>query len=104
MFTGDNEIEGEAEVLSRFSGASLAGQILKVGHHGSVTATGADFLEAVKPQAAIISCGQRNKFRHPHKATLGKLTGVGCKIFRTDLSGAVTIKTDGQTYSIVTQR
>ncbi|MFH1683870.1 MAG: DNA internalization-related competence protein ComEC/Rec2 [Candidatus Margulisiibacteriota bacterium] len=100
VFTGDNEKEGEERILETFPASSLASTVLKVGHHGSSTSTSIPFLDAVDPEVAVISCGKRNKFRHPHAETLKKLQSKGIKIFRTDKNGAVTIKTDGKTYSI----
>ncbi|MCX5751156.1 MAG: DNA internalization-related competence protein ComEC/Rec2 [Candidatus Saganbacteria bacterium] len=95
LFTGDMEIEGEERVLSRFSQEMIGSQALKVGHHGSRTATSPPFLEAVSPHYAIISCGRHNKFRHPHRSTLQKLKEKGIKLYRTDVDGAVQIETDG---------
>ena len=102
LFTGDNEEKGEERILEYFSASSLASTILKVGHHGSATSTSDPFLGAVSPAAAIIPCGRRNKFKHPHKTTLDKLESEKIVTFRTDLSGAVVIRSDGKKYSILT--
>jgi len=104
MLTGDNEQEGEQAIINRFPAASLRCQILKAGHHGSATSTSPDFLAAINPCVAVISCGKHNKFRHPHKSTLAKLQNAGVRTYRTDLNGAVVIKSDGNTYSIVLQK
>ncbi len=95
LFTGDNEHEGEERILEMFPASFLASNILKAGHHGSRTATSQPFLEAVNPRSAVISCGRRNKFKHPHKITLKRLNSHGVKIYRTDIGGAVVIKSDG---------
>lgn len=102
LFTGDNESEGEQRILEMFPPASLQSTILKVGHHGSRTSTSAPFLAAVRPEAAIISCGRRNKFKHPHRPTLGRLRDI--RTYRTDRDGAVVIKSDGKSYWIRTAR
>lgn len=104
MFTGDNEKEGEEIILENFPESALASDILKVGHHGSSTSTSDHFLEAVDPRIAIISCGRRNKFRHPHKSTIKKLNSKRIKTYRTDKQGAIVINTDGKKFSIVPQR
>lgn len=96
VFTGDGEAEAEAAVLSNATG-SLKSDVLKVGHHGSRTSTSPEFLEAVHPRYALISCGAHNSFRHPRPETLEKLEGIGAKILRTDLDGFLLFKTDGQT-------
>ncbi len=73
--------------------------VLKVGHHGSRTATGAAFLRAVDPQAAIVSVG-RNRYGHPAPETLDRLTQAGVEVWRTDHEGTVTVLTDGRTFSV----
>lgn len=104
IFTGDNEEEGEERILETFPASHLASTVLKAGHHGSRTSSSAHFLDAVNPAAAVISCGKHNKFKHPHSSTLEKFAARGIKTYRTDQQGAVTIKTNGKTYSIVTQK
>lgn len=47
------------------------------------------------PKAALISCGEKNRYGHPHKETLGRLTEFKCQVFRTDYNGAVQIRSDG---------
>lgn len=100
LFTGDNESDGEEGILEIFPETSLASTILKVGHHGSRTSTSPPFLEAVNPEVAVISCGKRNKFKHPHGSTLKKLNANGIKVYRTDQDGAVVIKSDGEKMSV----
>jgi len=100
MLTGDNEEEGEQQILAGFSATNLNSQVIKVGHHGSGTSTSNEFLDAVAPKIAVISCGLRNKFRHPHGVTLRKLEERGIKVYRTDRDGAVTIKSNGYSFSV----
>jgi len=71
MLTGDAEKEEETEIV--LTGQSLDSTILKLGHHGSRTATSDGFLWAVSPQAAIISAGRDNTFNHPHEETMEKV-------------------------------
>lgn len=65
--------------------------VLKAGHHGSKTSSNADFLEAVKPEYAVISVGARNRYGHPHQQTLSNLEAIGAKIFRTDIDGTIIL-------------
>ena len=94
LFVGDAEHEEEAELLRR--GADVRADVLKVGHHGSRTSSSAAFLDAVRPTTAVISCGVRNRFGHPHAPTLAALSGRGIRVLRTDLDGGVVITTDGR--------
>lgn len=100
LFTGDMEKEAERDI----AGQDLRATILKVGHHGSRTSTSAQFLRQVKPEVGVISVGQGNDYHHPHEITLKKLAKVGVKVYRTDLNGSVTVTTDGEEYSIKTER
>jgi competence protein ComEC len=98
LFTGDAEFETEALMMK--SGAPLRAQVLKVGHHGSRHATSGKFLDAVNPEAAIISCGDDNKYGHPAQPTLDRLRRADVKVYRTDLSGEIAIITDGKKFDI----
>ena len=94
LFTGDLEGEGEKLVLERLNRLSLASKgatLLKVAHHGSKNSTYEAFLQAVNPQIALISSGRNNRYGHPHEELLGRLADSGCIIYRTQLSGAVTV-------------
>ena len=59
-----------------------------------------DFLRAVNPAVAVISCGQDNKYGHPHHETLESLSERNCKILRTDTDGTVAVTTDGNTFRL----
>lgn len=95
LFTGDAEKAAEKTILSRFGG-ELKSDVLKVGHHGSLTSSQPAFLRAVQPRYALISCGYKNSFWHPRPQTLENLEGIGARVLRTDLDGFLIFKTDGQ--------
>lgn len=116
LFTGDLEKEGEQEILTAYSPKPtveqsksnnnanapplnnfLSAEVLKVGHHGSNTATSEDLLKAVKPKIAVIEVGKENKFGHPHLITLKRLERFNAEILRTDLSGTIKMDSDGET-------
>ena len=102
MFPGDAEGQAERAILA--GGADLRSAVLKVGHHGSRTSTSEAFLEAIDPQIAVISAGQGNRYGHPHPEVLDRLNQAGVQIYRTDLSGTITITTDGSTLNVTTDR
>jgi competence protein ComEC len=97
LFAGDLEMEAEARLLGQPE--HLSSTVLKVAHHGSRYGSGAEFLKAVRPQAAIISVGARNSFRHPAPETLSRLRPYG-RVYRTDQDGAVTLRSDGLRYRL----
>ena len=89
------EEEAEEDMLS--SGLPLSADVLKLGHHGSSSSTSDDFLSAVDPTWAVISCAEGNKYGHPHAETMNKLRAAGVSVFRTDEQGTITATTDGTT-------
>lgn len=101
MLTGDAESESESEILAKYPVSELRADFLKVGHHGSSTSTSTAFLTAVSPSIASISCGEDNKYNHPHRETIEKLQGANIKVYRTDLLGTIVFVCDGNTISVV---
>lgn len=101
MLTGDAERESEADALKKWSADTFKCDILKVGHHGSTSSTTANFLNAVDPDIAIISCGEDNSYGHPHDEIVERLEAKGIKIYRTDIDGDIVFKTDGNNLTLV---
>jgi beta-lactamase superfamily II metal-dependent hydrolase len=93
LFTGDAEADAEQSMLN--AGLNLQSNILKVGHHGSRTATTQPFLDSVAPSYAIISAGENNIYGHPHQETIQKLLAKGVTIYGTFQSGTIMVSTDG---------
>ena len=102
LFMGDAGIEAEGSLLS--SGYDLRSDILKVGHHGSSSASSPAFLRRVMPTSSIIEVGTGNDYGHPTSKTLSALTDTGSKVYRTDTNGNIVVTTDGQTYSVSTEK
>lgn len=98
LFTGDMEKSAEQDLMD--SGAYLAADVLKVGHHGGDTSSGADFLAAVAPDYAVISVGANNDYGHPRVPVLQRLQSEGANVYRTDLLGTICCKSDGQTVTV----
>lgn len=93
LFMGDAEKEVETEILEKK--INIKSDVLKVGHHGSITSSQIEFLEKVSPQIAVIMVGKNNKFNHPSLRNLKRLEKLKIKTFRTDLDGTITIISDG---------
>ena len=89
LLMGDAEVETEESILQ--SGMEVGGDVLKVGHHGSNTATSDHFLSAVSPSIAIVSAGEDNPYGHPHQETLDKLIANQVTTYGTYQSGTITI-------------
>ena len=86
--TGDAEAFAEQQLAA--SGQDLRCDLLKAGHHGSSTSNTDELLNAARPKAIAISCGENNDYGHPHEAALHRMTAVGAEIYRTDLDGSIT--------------
>jgi len=89
LFMGDTEVENEKKLLA--ANIDLKSDVLKVGHHGSATASSEEFLQKVSPQLAVIEVGAGNKFGHPAPSTLDRLRQLNIKIWRTDLDKTLEI-------------
>ncbi len=99
LFVGDAERAQESDLIAKY-GDGLRADLLKVGHHGSRTSSTPGFIAAVRPAYAIISCGVRNRFGHPHAITLETLANAEAHVFRTDRDGAIVATTDGDTLTV----
>ena len=100
LFVGDAQTSEENDILA--SGRTVKSDVLKVGHHGSETATGADFLAAIAPKYAVIEVGDSNSYNHPNQGTLDRLKAAGVTLFRTDLQGTITCTSDGKALTFQT--
>jgi len=94
LFTGDLPLKSEKELLA--TGQNVAAEVLKVAHHGSKYSTSKEFLAAVSPQMAIISCGANNRYGHPSQEVLSNLQEFAITVKRTDRVGDIKVVSDGK--------
>jgi competence protein ComEC len=94
VMCGDAEIEAEYDITS--NGIDISADVLKIGYHGSATATSEAMLKAVNPTFAVISVGTGNSYGHPTEETLNRLNDTGVQIFRTDEQGNIIATSDGE--------
>ena len=99
LVMGDAGGETEEWLLEHYDPVQLRASLLHVGHHGSNGSSGADFLRAVAPECAVISCGAANSYGHPDGRTLARLEAEGITVRRTDLEGEIRISADGEGYA-----
>ena len=88
MFMGDAGIQKEKDILEKYNISDI--DVLKVGHHGSRTSSGEDFINEMNPEYSVISVGKNNKYGHPNKEVLNNLKDS--KIYRTDQDGSIMFK------------
>lgn len=101
LFTGDAEKKAEKDILK--SGADVDADVLKVGHHGSSSSTGENFLEEVSPEICIIQCGAGNTYGHPHKDTVEAIEEAGAEWYSTDRDGTIVVYSDGERIYLQTE-
>ena len=103
LFTGDAEAPVE-DYLQQKYGSALKADVLKVGHHGSKTSSIYKFISKVRPQYALISCGNKEIYHHPNKNVVGSLQHLGSKVLTTFDHGNIVVTTDGKEFKVSTER
>lgn len=114
LFTGDIEDTEQKRIADKYTNQKDEAykiDVMKIPHHGasssnSQNGTGAlyRFIRTFMPDYGVISVGTGNPYGHPQKETLDLLKDAGVKIYRTDVSGDITIKSDGKHLSIETSK
>ncbi|MBN1857534.1 MAG: DNA internalization-related competence protein ComEC/Rec2 [Dehalococcoidia bacterium] len=94
LLTADIRLETERRLLH--DGTPLRATVLKVGHHGSDTSSGSQFLAAVDPECAIVSVGKDNSYGHPHESVVNRLEEYSTHLYTTAESGTIELTTDGE--------
>ncbi|MEK4514471.1 ComEC/Rec2 family competence protein [Paenibacillus sp. FSL H8-0122] len=96
LFTGDMDQAAEEAILHSASQSGIKQgrpiDALKVAHHGSKTATSADWLAFWNPGAAVISAGVNNLYGHPNGGVLDRLADANTEIYRTDQQGEIQLR------------
>jgi competence protein ComEC len=93
LFMGDAEQQAEGAMMMLSSLRVPEVEILKVGHHGSRTASSKDFLSITSPEVAIYMAGEGNTYGHPHEETIVALSNIGAMICGTDVHGTIVVLT-----------
>jgi beta-lactamase superfamily II metal-dependent hydrolase len=94
IFAADAEHQEEERMIAAYA-HGLRSEVLKIGHHGSPSATTYAWLDAVRPAYAIVSVGRGNRFGHPSDSVLQRLRDRDITVTRTDEEGAVMMVSDG---------
>ena len=104
LFTGDMDQAAEEAILHSANQSGIPQgkliDVLKVSHHGSKTATSADWLAFWKPSAAVISAGVNNLYGHPHGVVLERLADAETRVYRTDQQGEIQLRVGKEGISI----
>ena len=90
LITGDRTGFGERMLMRQVSLPDV--DILVAGHHGAADSTTEDLLYAVTPETVLISVSEDNYYGHPSPVLLQRLKSFGCRVYRTDEDGTITIR------------
>ena len=96
LLTGDAGYEVEEQLMA--TGTDINADVLKVSHHGSDTATSAEFLAEVDPVFSILSVGN-NAYGHPDSDVLERILTSGSAYISTE-EGSIHFFDDGEQYEI----
>jgi len=102
LLAADLTKKGEKKLINK--GVDLQSQILKIGHHGACDATSVEFLDAVRPDIAVMTVSEENRFGYPCQETIRNLKNRNIRILRTDSIGTVVIKSDGLEFWLMEKR
>lgn len=94
LFTGDAEKASEEDMLN--NGLSLAADVFHAGHHGSKTSNTQEFIDAVMPRYAVISCGIDNSYGLPDAEVLNRFREKEMMVYRTDEQGTIVATSNGE--------
>lgn len=94
LFTGDASYSVEKDIIE--SNDDISADVLKIAHHGSSTSTCEEFIDAVSPEYAVISCGADNRYGHPHREIISLLNEKEIIFKRTDYCGTIIYYGDGK--------
>lgn len=89
LIMGDAGVEQEKEIVKRYPHFEV--DVLKLGHHGSLTSSSESFLKALKPQIGLISSDPRI-YNHPHPEVRRRLYNLRIIPMETSVEGTVTFK------------
>ena len=106
LLTADIETVSEADIIERYAShpEALKSDVLMMPHHGSLTSSSPEFIDAVAPKLAVINAGYRNRFGHPREGVLSRYVDRNIPVLRTDWHGAITLNSVDGTGKIETAR
>ena len=107
ILTGDLGEHGEKTLPEELNGVGWQLEdvdYLKVGHHGSKYSSSEAFLSVIRPEIAVASAGQGNRYHHPSEEAVARLKAAGATFFCTMECGAVTTWTDGHDIRVTPYR
>ncbi len=90
LLTGDIDVHAERVLLG--SPLAVPTQWLQSPHHGSRSSSSMALLNALKPEAVLISRGHGNSFGHPHPTVLARYRKQGLRVYDSAEQGAIHLQ------------
>ncbi|WP_418286085.1 lamin tail domain-containing protein [Halorubrum sp. DTA46] len=103
LLSGDAEDDQERYLVDAY-GSDLRSTVLKAGHHGSSSSSSEPFVDAVQPQAVVVSSAYDSQYGHPHDEVLRRLSDRSIPMYWTATHGDTVLVSDGSGVSVRTQR
>ncbi|GAB7093924.1 lamin tail domain-containing protein [Halolamina litorea] len=103
LLPGDGETASEEYLVDTY-GDSLNSTILAAGHHGSQSSTSEAFLEAVSPQAVVVSSAYDSQYGHPHEEVLTRLEARSIPTYWTATHGTIIFTSNGSAVTVATEQ
>ena len=97
LLMGDASESVENEIIPLLKNKQI--DLLKVGHHGSSSATSVSFLDETNIDVAIIMAGRVKKFGFPHKEVINNLSSFHITTFSTSSSKTIWVRSFGSRYN-----
>jgi len=92
LLTGDIEVGAEKALVA--SAQNLQSTIVVVPHHGSLTSSSQEFIQAVRPKYALFPVGVANRYGFPKQAVLKRYEEVGAINLLVSQTGALSFRLD----------
>lgn len=89
LLTGDIPARAEAELQAL--GLLAPTTVVVAPHHGSHSASSAEFIAATRPRWVVFTVGYRSRFGHPHPEVVARYRAAAAEVLRTDRDGAVRL-------------
>lgn len=104
LLTSDIGREYEAKLIARHR--DVSSQVLKVADYGSEQATSLELLRLVRPEFVVVSTGGHSGRNDTNRRAMERLSEerTAAALFRTDIDGTITLRTDGNRIVVEPER
>lgn len=100
LHMGDAEAVIEEAIIQHYSEIIQDVDILKVGHHGSISSSSEEFIDLIQPTIGIILVGE-NLFGHPHYEIINRYEKRNIPLFLTQNCGMIEVVIKEDSYEII---